>query len=364
MTLATSLKFGTLMSKSNWTLLLPVHNLEISSDIGGEIKIENILFISAKKITRVRKRLGINKPISFYQNVFRTPLPKKQFLKSAKVYAVIRTTREADDNLTKEFKRFKDAIYLLATSQFFRHRRNQRILFGSPEYANILIDDYYLFDCKSEKSNWNSLRIDPLQPYLLDKQWKDFMKNHFFPNMLKVINSQTQVTNRWQYIIRKASILAGQSHFARNNWEAFLYNIIALELLLTNRGEDIKAKLTERLIALFGWITNEDSAVWEKLIDKIYGLRSDFVHKGSFEAITIQDVVTSDTLLYNLLYNICCQTKFIKSKNDIIALSDRLNARKTLGLPYIDRPKKLRYTRHSTTIREFKKIENLRHWQW
>ncbi len=353
------------MKKTDWSLFIPIYNLEISSNFGGELRIEHVSFISSAKIIRIRKKLGLTKRVSYYNNLFKSKKLNRKLFSEAKVYAFIKSKRLEKDNLSREFRRIKNAVYLLASSQFYRisrHRKNY--FFGGPELSKNLSDECLLFENNTNKMEWSHTRLSPVEPYRIDKRWKKFTSHHFFPRLLKILNGHIQVSSKWRYELRKAALLAGQSHFARNIWEAFLYDMIALETLLTNRGENICTALIERIVSLFGWLTNEDQERWKRLIEELYNLRCQFVHDGKYGNITIRDLLNADMLLANLLYNLCGLTKDIKSKNDIIKLSEKLAARRTLGLKMLDRPKNISFQTKVFSQTDIKELEELKHWSW
>ncbi len=352
------------MGKTNWSLFIPIYNLEISNNIGGELRIEHVNFISSDKIPRIRKKLGLTNRVLYYNNLFKSKHTTRKLFSETKVYAFLKTKRSEQDNLSREFRRIKEAVYLLASSQFYRIRRYQKYPFGGPEFSQYLFDEYLLFENNANKMKWNHTRLTPVEPYRIDKQWEKFTSHHFFPRLLKILNGRIKVSLKWRYELRRAALLAGQSQFSRNVWEAFLYDMIALEILLTNRGENICTALIERVVSLFGWLTNENQEGWKNLIEKLYDLRCQFVHKGIIDNISIHDLLNADMLLANLLYNLCELTKYIKSKNDIINLSEKLAARRTLGLKMIDRPRNISFQTQSLSKTDIKKLEESRHWSW
>lgn len=349
--------------KSNWSLFVPIHNLEISKDLGGEIRIEQVTFLSSDRIPLLRKRLGLVRKVSHYKKIFEKGGAPKMFA-SAKVYAFLKTRRTAQDNLSPEFRLIKDAVYILASSQFYRHKRNDKVPFGSPEHSLHLFDEYLLFENRADRSTWTHMRLDPAQPYRLNKQWRRFLSHHFFPRLLKVLNGHTDVAREWKHNLRRAAILAGQSQFARNLWEAFLYDMIALEVLLTNPGDRFPDAIIERLVAFFGWVTNEDPKPWQGLISRLYDLRCKFIHDGQTANLTIRDLIDADMILANLLYNLCALTRVVKSKADIVIFAKKLSARRTLGMKMKERPRGLRFMRQVISEAEYQKLENQTHWAW
>ena len=356
-------KTGGKPEKSNWSLFVPIHNLEISKDLGGEIRIGQVTFLSSERIPSRRKRLGLFKKVTQYRKIFERGGAPKMF-SSAKVYAFLKTRRTAEDNLAREFGFIRDAVYILASSQFYRRKRNDRVPFGSPEHSLHLFDEYLLFENDADTSKWTQMRLDPAQPYRLNKQWKKFLSHHFFPHLLKVLNGSMDLTPGWKHSLRKAAILAGQSQFARNLWEAFLYDMIALEVLLTHPGDRFPDAIIERLVAFFGWVTKEDREPWERLVSRLYDLRCRFIHDGQSSDLTIRDLIDADMILANLLYNLCVLTRAIRSKQNIVDLAAKLAARQTLGMRLKERPRRIRFTRQIISEAEYQKLENQTHWAW
>lgn len=224
----------------NYTLIYPVYNLKISRDIGGEIQIERVIFVSREKIPWIRKRIG---------------------------------------------------LYLL------------KILNGKLD-----------------------VRID----------------------------------SKWKNSIRNAAIFAGKSHFSKELSTAFLYNFIAIDNLLSNPGEKYPDCLIDRLNALFGWLTDEKLEAWKPAIKRLYDLRNEMVHYGDTRRIRTEDLILSDNILYNILYNICRFINHFPKKQSLIDLSIRVNARRILGQKVRER-QNFQYSRismPSSTISKIKKENN------
>ena len=174
------------------------------------------------------------------------------------------------------------------------------------------------------------------------------------------MNQDIKVDSKWRHTIRQAAILAGQSQFTTKIWESFLYNMIAIESLLVDfedRSTRTKDVMTNRFFAIFGWLTNERLEEWKEKFYRLCDLRNKFVHTGNIRGIIDKDVIDTDTILANLLRNICRLTEFFNSKRDIIELSKRLEARRILGMEPSDRPQGISYS--SRTISE---LERKRLW--
>ena len=299
--------------KKQFTLLIPIYNLQLSNDINGEILIDNVIFISSKKISRVHQRLGINKPISYYQSKLQSK--SSQLLSSSDTYACLHTSTNDDKNLTGEFKRLQDAVYLLASSQYYRRFRGEAILFGGPEFKSTLQDQVYVFEHNSDRFSFKIQAVNRTQSYRINKSAIN-NKYHFFNYLIKASGQNNSKINiKWQHTLRHAAILAGQSLFARNAWEAFLYVMIAIESLLTERGDKFPDAIITRLEGLFGWYSKMDADSFSSLIKDLYELRCKFVHSGDYRGITFYEVEQADMLLSNLLLNLWIKSVILCKKS-------------------------------------------------
>lgn len=352
--------------KTNWTLFVPIYNLEIAPNIKGELRIGDVLFVSTEKISRIRKRLGLHHPLSYY----RSSRLKEPISSKVKVYACMKTLRKTDEHLIRELKVIKKAIFILASSQFYRIGRDQRIVFGIPEIDSKLIVEYALFENSSSRCKYTIPMMIPRLatrgPFRLDTEWKKFISNYFFIYLLKIINGYISVEKAWRDAIQRAAMFAGMSHFALNSWEAFLYDMIAIEILLSERNDKkINDKIVKRLFALFGWMTNEDPNKWKRSIEGLYKIRSAFVHKGETKNITIDDLLYADLVLANLLEAVCRLTREFQSKKDIEELARKIEARRNLGQKPLERPKGISFhLRPLPSAQDREQLEKSLQWFW
>ena len=268
---------------------MPIHNLEIAQDIGGEYKIEDVLFVDAEKLPRIRKRLRLPLTVGEYKSNMPIGSSGLDPFKSAKTYAVVRTKREDQQPLDREFRLVREAIYLLASSQFFRVKRHNRTLFGGPEFGQRYLESYPLLCNENQQWQWSNTTIGPYEPYRLNKAWNRHTRHSHFPGLVKILNRKKQVHRKWRESLRRACLLAGQSFFARNIWEAYIYDMIALETLLTRGDEKFPNAIIDKIVALFGWITDEDTGMWERVTTRLYQLRCQFVHDGEVGDVTVVD---------------------------------------------------------------------------
>ena len=55
--------------KSDWLFIAPIRGVVLSASINEELKIENVLFVSQRKLPIIRKRLKIPMTISEFPNI-------------------------------------------------------------------------------------------------------------------------------------------------------------------------------------------------------------------------------------------------------------------------------------------------------
>ena len=77
--------------KSEWLFIVPISGLKLTDSVHNELKVGNTIFVSKNKLARIRKRLGIQVPISKLNNIG-IDAPKTyvtEFFKSSQTYAVL-----------------------------------------------------------------------------------------------------------------------------------------------------------------------------------------------------------------------------------------------------------------------------------
>jgi hypothetical protein len=191
---------------------------------------------------------------------------------------------------------------------------------------------------------------------VLDERWLNFQENSFFFDFLRILRGQISISRSWKEEIRKAAILAGESQCSSDLPQAFLWNMIAIELLLTKQGDRYLDSLPERAEAFIGWTVDWKQNNYRELIKDLYRKRCQLVHSGNKSAIEVQDLLFSDEILLNVLTNIVKHPRLFKSKDDVITFSEKVKAEYVLGINPRTRPKTLRFSRptyDSTDLEHF-----------
>lgn len=190
-------------------------------------------------------------------------------------------------------------------------------------------------------------------PLALDEDWVRFQKEGFFFDLLKLLRGDIHVDTGWRNDVRNAAVLLGQSQASIDVPQAFLWNMIALECLLTRQGDAYSNALPARAEAFLGWTGYWASEDFETRITDVYKKRSAFVHNGRRELISLRDLFFTDDLLLNLLLNIIGHHKLFTSKEAVIEFSKRVAAEHVLGIDAKVRPKTLRYWKRNYSDRDY-----------
>jgi len=350
------------IKKKTQIVFVPVFGLRLTKAVDRELQIGRVLFIEADKISRVRKRLGLKYTIGHYRNI--STWTRDRLFKVAPVYACLKTRKDLNSqDFSSEISLIREAFWLLASSFFSITWRENAALSLHPYAGQHMVKDMYVFG----SSGGFSATLSVAPPFIENKvnsEWRRLNRLYHFFDLKKILTGKIKIQNKWKSALIRASVLAGQSFLARHISEAFLCNMIAIEALLVQQGDKFPDVLIDRIVALFGWMTGEDPSSWEATVKRLYSLRCSYVHDGSAGDINGMDLFESDTLLKNLLLNLCKSTHYIKSKHDIITLANELQARRVIGMKPVRKVKRLHYMRPRIDKSAEKKINDINFWSW
>lgn len=181
----------------------------------------------------------------------------------------------------------------------------------------------------------------------LDTGWLRFQRDVLFLPLLRLLRGEVRVAKAWREELRRAAILVGLSQAANSLADAFLWNMIALELLLTRQGDTVGDVLPSRAEALLGWSRNWVEDGFEIKIREAYARRCLLVHQGNRDCPSREDLFFTDDLLLCLLANLVTHPTIFTSKDAVIDFSKKVEAEKLLGVKAKIRPKSLRMIRRS-----------------
>ncbi|WP_461638346.1 hypothetical protein [Labilibaculum euxinus] len=311
-----------------WLYIVPIYYLTIGKEIKEELEIGRVHFVRVSKIARIRKKLGL--PIVFSK--LKGNKHTEEFFKEANTYAFYTFTGNQKDkkllyNIRIEIDR---AVNIIAFSQLGFCNRNNNSQFGIIK-QNLNIT-YYVLSRSENKSTLSLDKESKVLPFDLNKNWFDFHNFFFFFKLIDLINSRNKIQKSWKETIIRACEMIGESMMSRDLVYAFLWNMIVVEMLLTGQGDKYIECLPERAEAFIGWVGYWKEKSYKDKIQNAYKKRCQFVHDENSKNISVEDVVFTDDLVFNLLWNIIDHIDLFPTKDSIKEFSEKIKAEKLLGV--------------------------------
>lgn len=340
----TELEFG------KWIYITPIYNLEIADEINGEIKIGRVIFVDIKKVPYIRKRLGF--PCVFSK--INKDIVGKDFFNESKTFAIL-----AFQGIPKEKKIecreiIEEAVHILSFSQLGYCSRRNNSQFGLIKQHSFTKN--YILNKSKFKGTINMAVESKVLPFRLNKDWQKFHKYFFFFDLISIISSNNKMQKKWKETIIRAAEMAGKSMQSRDLEYCFLWNMIIVEMLLTEQGDKYSDSLPERAEAFIGWVGYWNENKFEEQIIELYKKRCQFVHDGNSNNISVEDVLFTDDLVFNLMWNIVKHINLFPSKKAIIDFSDKVKAEKLLSIKSKVQPKTLRFANRNLDSDELDRI--------
>ena len=339
---------------SGFTYITPIPNLLFHKTIKKkELRIGRVIFVAQTRLPYIRKQLKILKPLS--QLEYRDKIDP-DFLKKYKTYAIIRSA-SADKSTPKEFFTLvKDALNILALSELGWSKRHQHSLPMIHSFHDVGRYQYIVIDNNQPRHFPGWALYGNISEFVIDNRWERYHKQGFFFKLLKIINNEKEINNTWKKNIIRASIMAGQSQSSKDLVQAFLYNMIVLESLLTKQGDKYTDVLPKRIESFIGWVGYWDTENYEKRINEIYSIRCKVVHDCNSSDLSIEHLLFSDDLVLNVFDNIINHIDYFKTKEELILFSDKIEAEHFLGIKSKTRPKTLRSIHRTYTNKDKESI--------
>lgn len=317
--------------------MAPVVDLVLSKDIGYEFTVDQVTFIESGNFRRKRKRFGLTHPILVAQphGVL------KRFFEDGQTFGTLRRTGRGDECEQQFIRLLNEELAILAASQTGLESRRST---AAPKLATNRAQrarSYLLLD--EVKGAWiqPNVAIPPFARLRLDSRWNELCRRIFFARLLEVIRGRVPVHVGWRRALRTASIFAGQSQCSSDVSQAFLWNMVALEILLIGDGDKFKVVLPQRCCALFGGSPNWAGKMHGSRIEDLVVKRNDLVHRGATDSIILDDLEFSDRLLCNVFASVVRHPKIFSSKTALVEFCKDVEAEKRLGLRRRVRPKNM-----------------------
>jgi len=322
-------------TNGNWVFIAPVGDLALTDAVHREFQIGRVLFVHAQKFRRIRKRLAIRRRVSEW------PALLKKVIEDTPTIAVLRHSGQPRQLKAKCFPTVKEALYILSASQLHfagRDRPPRPLLLDEGERGVV---KHLFLNTRNALATAGSEVADRHRALIPDKAWKTRSEDFFFKKLLNILDGKTGVERSWRENLRRVAILVGESLRADDLPHAFLWNMIALEMLLTQRGDKYLDVLPERMEAFLGWAGFWQQRQFPERIRDAYKLRCKLVHDGDAQGVTKDQVEFTDCLLLNACVNLVNYPKLFTSKQHVIEFARKVAAEKVLGLKSRVRPKRL-----------------------
>lgn len=342
-------------TKGLWLFMAPVKGFIIDDSMNGELTLSQITFVNAKKLPSARKKLGFTCRISELKNI--TGLGFPAFLTESNVFAVHKLGGKGSLQEEVFLNLVREELCFLALSQLAYSRRasnSQLALVG--EYKTGA-NKWFMWNLITDYKINNAERSGKIHALKIDKNWHENSKYGFFYDLMKIISGQELSCEvSWIADLRRAAYLAGKSQMTSDLVQAFLWNVITLEILLTSSDDKISNSLPERVEAFIGWASDWSIDGYVERIRSIYKKRCGFVHSGKFDSISIDDLLFTDNVLVNVFYNIVKHIDIFNNKNAVFEFSEKIKAEKLLGLKSSVRPKTFNFIKIHYSENDYKKI--------
>ncbi len=342
-----------------WIFVVPVDGLRLSQDLSCEYKIDKVTLVTKSRLERVRKRFMF--PVVISNISKRHPFVARILDSKSGIYAIVIRTGIVDEILDKVLQDIRNELMMLSLSQlgYSRRRLNSQlcILGESPSRSQ----SYLVVDTKSGDVSMSANAVSGYSKLTLDSRWMNFQKNVFFFDILNIIRKNYRISSSWYSNIKNACILSGQSQLSKNLPLAFLWNMIALESMLTCDSDKQSEQLPKRVEAFIGWSMEWSVNNFENKLHHAYKKRCNLVHAGTIDQINIEDVYFTDHILLNVFTNISNNIEMFKNKNDLIKFSEKVQAEKHLNINANVRPKSVKYIGLSYSSEDF---ENAKYWSY
>ena len=318
--------------ESYWVFVVPVVNLKVTQAVGREFRVCRVTFIDRDKLPRVRKRFGFVQRFSEIARQDLRPLDKAE-RDPGNALAVMRQYGKPKEVWRECYKRVKNEAAILSLSYLgYDIRRHGRAMGVVGQYPTGGYD-YMLADTKSKAIGHGWGGNAHLIPMELDGRWRAFHRKFFFFELLRLLRGEIKVCRNWRDELYSAAVLIGRSVSTVDTPTAFLWNMIALECLLTYKGEKkVVDALPERCEAFLGWVGSWKQQNFEREIRAAYKARCDLVHRGDDSDIDKKMLLFTDDLLFNLLNNIVRFTNLFDSKKALIDFSQKVQAERLLEI--------------------------------
>ena len=339
---------------AQWVFLAPLAGIHLTRAVNNEFRILDVTIVEKNRLTMIGHRLGLG----LKRNEIREQVTENDYWLGPKAgtYAVIRRTGTPADISNECLSTLKEELDILASSQLGYGKRRSNAhpsLIGNQNTGKI---SYLFLDPNSQARLYSDQLTGKFMDLKLDQRWKHHHKSSFFIQLLRLLDRNSSITGSWRELLKRVAIMIGQSQCSNDLVHAFLWNMIVLEMLLTEQGDKHLDALPERIEAFLGWVGFWSMNDYDTRIRGVYRKRCALVHLGEWERICIADLRFTDDLLLNLLVNVVSHPKVFNSKKSLVDFADKVKAERLLAVSPKVRPKSLVFFSRTYTQDDLREI--------
>lgn len=318
------------------TIIVPLHDVSISSDFGGELRIDRVTLMSRDKIARLRSRFGISR--EKWRRLSEGFLSEAS--KSASTFALLRdsSTKEEDELVTI----IEDELHILHLIQL--PMSEETYLRAWSPYGTSLQQSQQHCSITDDGTigSRGKLKGGVVFPLDLDPSQIREDQRQLFRDLTQALRTP-EFSSCWRKDLRRAMILLGRGLTERSTEFAFLLGCIGLEALLVCRETNHREQLLRAVFLFSGKNRASRAKTIEKQFDEAYDKRCRFVHRGRSDDITLADARIVQEILFNVITNIATHTSIFSSKQEVAAVAQQIHAARQLGIEMKYWPKKMLY---------------------
>ena len=319
--------------------MAPVQGVGFEDGVIDEFEILRVTLIHREKLLRSTKRF----PVQYHHRDKFDPRPRAlEGFESANVYALLWMTGVPDEIRQDCLKITSEELAIFSIFRMAHKRRHAPLISLAGEHPQASTSHAFL-DTTERSSQRLGALIKPRIDIAFRREAMKSLGFRLLKKLIHILRKQTGAKPGWRDDLRRGAILIGRSYNASDVTTAFLFQMIALETLLTRQGDTYSTDLPERIEAFLGWVGLWKTAKYGERVSEVYKKRCAIVHSGKIDCVTVEDLLFVDDIMVNLLWNILSHPKLFRSKEDVIEFGRKVEAERILGIKPRVRPKSLQY---------------------
>jgi hypothetical protein len=331
-----------------WLFVTPVQGVGFSDRVFDEYALLRVTLIHRDKLLRATKRFPVRKHHSKWFTV--NPERDSGFEK-ATVYALHWVSGDREELRQKCLQTTSEELAIFSIFRMAHKRRHVPIVGLAGEHPQASTSHAFLHAAERTSQRFSGL-IKAQIDIPLTKTAPKSIGFRLLSKLLKVLRDKSNTKAAWRSELYRVAVLIGRSYNSSDVATAFLFQMIALETLLTKQGDKYSSDLPQRIESILGWVGLWTTAKYGERLREVYRKRCAVVHAGRIDDITIEDLLFVDDIMINILWNIVSHPKIFRSKDEVIQFGRKVEAERLLGIKPKVRPKSLQFISRTYTDRD------------